>query len=112
MADNDETCRSLDRRGRGGDYHGVERRRNLDQGSFVMMTIYRSVFYGILVFNIVLSATVLNLTYFAKQGPRYTAADGDHDRYERNAADAALSARITVLQALVEEHCIERQPDQ
>jgi len=62
-----------------------------------MMTIYRSVFYGILAFNIVLSATVLNLTYFAKQGPRYTADDGAREKAERIQADKELTARIDAL---------------
>ena len=66
-----------------------------------MATIYRSVFYGILALNIVLAATVLNLTYFAKQGPRYTADDGSREKAERIQADNDLTARIDAL------HCSE-----
>ncbi len=65
------------------------------------MIIYRSVFYGILAFNIVLAATVLNLTYFAKQGPRYTADDGAREKAERIQADNDLTASIDAL------HCSE-----
>lgn len=35
-----------------------------------MATVHRWTLYGILAFNMVLAASVLNLTYFAKQGPR------------------------------------------
>ena len=62
-----------------------------------MMTIHRWTFYGILVFNIVLSAAVLNLTWFAKVGPRYTAEDGAREKAERVQADQALHARIAAL---------------
>lgn len=62
-----------------------------------MTTVYRSVFYGILIFNIILAASVLNLTFFAKQGPRYTATDGAQERAERMQADKELTARIDAL---------------
>ena len=75
----------------------MERRRNLDKGAFIVMTIYRSVFYGVLAFNIVLAATVLNLTYFAKQGPRFTADDGAREKAERIQGDKELQARIDAL---------------
>ena len=97
MAEHNQTDISLDRRGCGGNYYGVERRRNLGSGAFVMMTIHRWKFYGILVFNIILSASVLNLTYFAKQGPRYTADDGAREKAERIQADKDLTARIDSL---------------
>ena len=62
-----------------------------------MMTIHRWTFYGILVFNIVLSAAVLNLTFFATQGARYTADDGAREKAERIQGDQALQARIDAL---------------
>ena len=62
-----------------------------------MATIYRSVFYGLFVFNIILAGAVLNLTYFAKVGPRYTAEDGAREKAERVQADQALRARIDAL---------------
>jgi hypothetical protein len=60
-------------------------------------TIYRSVFYGLFVLNIVLAGAVLNLTWFAKVGPRYTADDGAREKAERVQADQALHARIAAL---------------
>ena len=66
-----------------------------------MATIYRSVFYGMFVFNIILAGAVLNLTYFAKVGPRYTADDGAREKAERIQADNDLTARIDAL------HCSE-----
>lgn len=62
-----------------------------------MMTIHRWTFYGILIFNIVLSISVLNLTYFAKQGPRFTAEDGAREKAERVQTDKELTARIDAL---------------
>ena len=62
-----------------------------------MATVHRWTLYGILVFNLVLAASVLNLTYFAKQGPRYTAEDGAREKAERIQADQALHARIAAL---------------
>ena len=99
MAINDKTCVSLDRRNSNGNYHGVERRRGHSQGSFIMMTVSRWTFYGLLVFSIILGSTVLNLQFFAKQGARYTAADGAHERAERIQGDTDLRARIDALQA-------------
>jgi hypothetical protein len=52
-----------------------------------MATVHRWTLYGILAFNMVLAASVLNLTYFAKQGPRYTAEDGAREKAERIQAD-------------------------
>ena len=97
MAIDNQAPAGVDRRNSGRNYSGVERRRNLGPGSFVMMTIHRWTFYGILVFNIVLSAAVLNLTFFAKQGPRYTAEDGAREKAERIQADKDLTARIDSL---------------
>jgi hypothetical protein len=97
MAIDNQTDISLDRRWRGGNYYGVERRRNLGQGAFVMATVHRWTLYGILAFNMVLAASVLNLTYFAKQGPRYTAEDGAREKAERIQADKDLTARIDSL---------------
>ncbi len=62
-----------------------------------MATIHRWTFYGILIFNIVLSISVLNLTYFAKQGPRFTADDGAREKAERIQGDKDLQARIDAL---------------
>lgn len=97
MGENDEAHRGLDRRGSGGNYHGVERRCSLDQGKFIVATIYRSVFYGLFVFNIILAGAVLNLTWFAKVGPRYTADDGAREKAERIQGDQDLQARIDAL---------------
>ena len=87
--------------GRG--YHGLERRRGLDQGKVVMFTVYRGVFYALLIFNVILTISVLNLTFFAKKGPRYTADDGAVERTERIAGDQALAARIDELHNLLAE---------
>ncbi len=62
-----------------------------------MATIYRSVFYGLLAFNIVLSLSVINLTFFANKGARYTAADGAREKAERVQGDQDLQARIDAL---------------
>ncbi|MBP6581852.1 MAG: hypothetical protein KA204_00020 [Chromatiaceae bacterium] len=59
-----------------------------------MATVHRWTLYGILVFNLVLAASVLNLTYFAKQGPRYTAEDGAREKAERVQSDKDLQERI------------------
>ena len=50
------------------------------------------------VFGGLVTAT-LNLTMFAKQGARFTEADGAHERAERIQGDADLHARIDSLQA-------------
>lgn len=62
-----------------------------------MATVYRSVFYGLLAFNIVLSLAVINLTFFANKGARYTAHDGAQERAERIQGDQDLQARIDAL---------------
>lgn len=62
-----------------------------------MATVYRWTLYGILAFNLVLAVSVLNLTYFAKQGPRYTAEDGAREKAERIQSDKDLHARIDAL---------------
>ena len=87
--------------GRG--YYGLERHRGLDQGKVVMFTVYRGVFYALLIFNVILTISVLNLTFFAKKGPRYTADDGAVERTERIAGDQALAARIDELHNLLAE---------
>lgn len=97
MGENDEKSDCLDRRGGDWNYHGVERRSGLDKGKFVVATVYRWTFYGILLFNIILSISVLNLTFFAKKGPRYTADDGALERAERVQGDRDLHARIDAL---------------
>ena len=51
-----------------------------------MFTVYRGVFYALLAFNLILTISVLNLTFFAKKGPRYTADDGARERQERIAS--------------------------
>ena len=75
----------------------MERRSSLDKGKFIVATVYRSVFYGLLAFNIVLSAAVINLTFFANKGARYTADDGAREKAERIQADQDLHARIDAL---------------
>ncbi len=62
-----------------------------------MVTVYRRTFYGLLLFNLILSINVINLSFFAKQGPRYTADDGAVERAERIQADKELTARIDAL---------------
>lgn len=62
-----------------------------------MATVHRWTLYGILAFNLILAASVLNLTYFAKQGPRYTADDGAREKAERIQGDQDLQARIDAL---------------
>ena len=69
----------------------------------VVATVYRSTFYALLVFNVVLTISVLNLTFFAKKGPRYTADDGAAEREQRIAMDLALSARIDKVHKLLAE---------
>ena len=97
MVINDKTCLGVDRRVGGGNYTGVERRRNLGPGAYVMMTIHRWTFYGILVLNVVMAVSLINLTLFAKQGRRYTWDNGDVERAERIQGDADLHARIDSL---------------
>lgn len=104
MGENDKASNSLDRRRIDRNYYGLERRAGLDQGKFIVATVYRSVFYCLLAFNLVLSAAVLNLTFFAKQGPRYTADDGAREKAERIAADKELTARIDALHPPVWSH--------
>ncbi len=72
-----------------------------------MATVHRWTLYGILIFNVILSASVLNLTFFAKQGARYTADDVALERAERIQGDQELSARIAALcaSAAVEVPC-------
>lgn len=69
----------------------------------VVATVYRSTFYALLVFNAILTISVLNLTFFAKKGPRYTADDGAVERTERIAGDQALAAQIDELHNLLAE---------
>ena len=97
MGENDKTDHCLDSRSADRNYYGVERRSGLDQGKFVVATVYRSVFYGLLAFNIVLSLSVINLTFFANKGARYTATDGAREQAERIQGDQDLQARIDAL---------------
>lgn len=97
MDQNDQENSCLDRRNLSGGYHGVERHRGIHQGAYVMVTVYRWTFYGLLLFNLILSINVINLSFFAKQGPRYTADDGALERAERIQADKELHARIDAL---------------
>ena len=69
----------------------------------VVATVYRGTFYALLVFNVVLTISVLNFTFFAKKGPRYTADDGRAEREQRIAMDLALAARIDELHNLLAE---------
>ena len=69
----------------------------------VVATVYRGTFYALLVFNVILTIVVMNLTFFAKKGPRYTADDGARERQERIASDQALVARIDYLHNLLAE---------
>ena len=62
-----------------------------------MATVHRWTLYGILAFNLILAASVLNLTYFAKQGPRFTAEDGAREKAERVQTDKELTERIDAL---------------
>ncbi len=62
-----------------------------------MATVHRSVFYGLLAFNIVLSLSVINLTFFANKGARYTATDGAREQAERIQGDQDLQVRIDAL---------------
>ena len=66
-----------------------------------MMTIHRWTFYGILVLNVILVGSLLNLTMFANKGARFTAADGAREKAERIQGDQDLQARIDAL------HCRE-----
>ncbi len=81
----------------------MERRRGVDQGKVVVTTVYRGAFYALLVFNMILTISVINLTFFAKKGARYTADDGARERQERIASDQALAARIDRIHALLED---------
>lgn len=103
MAEKHEAADCVGVRPAGGDYHGVERRRGVDQGKMVVTTVYRSVFYALLLFNVILTISVLNLTLFAQKGPRYTADDGARERQERISSDQALAARIDRIHALLED---------
>ncbi len=47
-----------------------------------MIQIARKTFYALLLFNLIQSLAVINLYFFANQGRRYTAANGDTDRTE------------------------------
>ena len=69
----------------------------------VVATVYRGTFYALLVFNVILAISVLNLTFFAKKSPRYTADDGAREQAERIASDQALAARIDLLHNLMAE---------
>ena len=69
----------------------------------VVTTVYRGAFYALLLFNVILSISVINLMFFANKGARYTADDGRAEREQRIAMDLALSARIDKLHNLLAE---------
>ncbi len=48
-----------------------------------MTTVYRGTFYALLLFNFILAMAVINLSFFANRGARFTAADGAKERLER-----------------------------
>ena len=103
MAQEYEATDCVGQRISGRGYHGVERRRGLDQGKVVATTVYRGAFYALLLFNVILSVSVINLLFFANKGPRYTADDGRAEREQRIAMDLALAARIDELHNLLAE---------
>jgi hypothetical protein len=71
------------------------------------MSANRFITGSLLLFNLILSVSVINLGFFAKQGARYTATDGALERAERIQGDQELSARIDALcaSAAVEVPC-------
>jgi hypothetical protein len=71
------------------------------------MSANRFITGSLLLFNLILSVSVINLEFFAKQGVRYTATDGALERAERIQGDQELSARIDALcaSAAVEVPC-------
>lgn len=61
------------------------------------MSANRFITGSLLLFNLILSVSVINLEFFAKQGARYTADDGALERAERIQGDLDLQARIDAL---------------
>lgn len=51
------------------------------------VSVHRVSFWLLVVFCAILSLAVINLLFFAGQGRRYTAEDGDRDRAARISAD-------------------------
>jgi hypothetical protein len=51
------------------------------------VNVHRASFWLLVVFCGILSLATINLLFFAGQGRRYTAADGDKDRADRISAD-------------------------
>jgi hypothetical protein len=61
------------------------------------MSANRFITGSLLLFNLILSVSVINLEFFAKQGARYTADDGALELAERIKGDQELAARIDAL---------------
>jgi len=74
-----------------------------------MMTIARKTFYALLLFNLIQSVAVINLYFFANQGKRYTASNGDTDRVESISRDT--TERTERLEADAIERTERRQAD-
>jgi hypothetical protein len=51
------------------------------------VNVHRASFWLLIAFCFILSLAVINLLFFAGQGRRYTAEDGDRDRAARISAD-------------------------
>ena len=51
------------------------------------VNVHRVSFWLLIAFCSILSIAVINLLFFAGQGRRYTAEDGDRDRADRVSAD-------------------------
>ena len=51
------------------------------------VSVHRVSFWLLVIFCAILSLAVINLLFFAGQGRRYTAEDGDRDRAARISAD-------------------------
>ena len=67
------------------------------------VNIHRASFWLLVVFCGILSLATINLLFFAGQGRRFTAEDGDRDRMERIQTDLALAARIDELHNILAE---------
>ncbi|MBP8023863.1 MAG: hypothetical protein KAY71_00455 [Chromatiaceae bacterium] len=61
------------------------------------MSASRFITGSLLLFNLILSVSVINLEFFAKQGARYTADAGALERAERIQGDQELATRIDAL---------------
>ncbi len=74
-----------------------------------MISIARKTFYALLLFNLIQSLAVINLYFFANQGKRYTASNGDTDRAESIARDTL--ERTERMDADTVERAERRQAD-